>query len=375
MRKTINTNQDNIIKGILSLTKVIGILLKQLIKEFHDIPETELITWLDVDKTYTFQIQNLAKKIPIHELTEQYTLKKTSKNYKRKKKLLKKRPLVNRQVKQKGIIPDVVFKVTIPQKYQKKLGFVDGKCEDYFIVNFEMQQKNTYDLLYRSELYTSFLSLLHYEQHTAKKQPYNQIRKIYSVWFCRDTIFTKNNNIKTKLSNQKEVQTQDMFIHEFGMAQYYNTTNYSQPFYNPYMDSRRILFVEFNKIPIEEKTNDILSTEMQQLQAILKIIFKINQRASNPLSPINTLSQDIYNQSIRKEVLHMIGISHFIEEELEIALQEKEKEQQIALQEKEREKQIALQEKQIALQEKEKEKEIAEKLANYILSLGLSLPE
>ncbi len=349
----IDTTYDEISKNLLHNRKVLGMFLTKLIPEFRKIEPKMLAKWIRKDPDDHTKAFNLYDSISYFDDLDKVVLKGSKRNRKMKKNLK----------------PDTIIQINIPKNYRKRLGYHDGKCTDYIIFNLEMQRRNTNDLLYRAELYTSILSSATLNTKDAPKlKRYNQVRKVFSIWLCKENLFTRDTNVKAKLwinDKEKAIQTKDMFIHNFRMAEYYTYRNVKTrrleqtPFYNPNMHSRDIIFIEMEKIFKKAKVND---TIFQEVEDILKSMFDTMRDSNNYLQELIEVGNATYEEDVRKEVHNMMGVAGTLLMKNDILIKEKDKlSEQNHILAKEKDEAIAIADKAIA------EKDVAVAVVDKVL--------
>lgn len=347
----IDTTYDEFSKNLLHSRKVLGMFLTKLIPEFRNVQPKLLARWIRKDPDDHTKAFNLYDSISYFDDLDKVVPKGSKRNRKIKK----------------NIKPDTVIQINIPKQYRKRLGYHDGKSTDYIIFNLEMQRRNTNDLLYRAELYTSILSSATLNTKDAPKlKPYNQVRKVFSIWLCKENLFTRDTNVKTNLwinDKEKVIQTKDMFIHNFRMAEYYSYRNEKtgtieqKPFYNPNMHSKDIIFIELEKIFKKAKVNEGI---FQDVEDILKAMFDTMSENNNYLQTLIEIGKETYQEDMKEEAYNMMGIAGTLLAEKDKIVAEKDAlSQQNNTLSKEKDKAVA--EKDKAVAEKDKAVAVADK--------------
>lgn len=314
--KYIDPTYDTISKELLHNRKVLGEFLSKLIPEFNNVNPKVLANWIRKDPNKPNRAFNLYHSISYFDDLDTIIPDGSEKS---------------KDIK-KTIFPDNIIQVNIPRNYRKKLGYHDGKYTDYIIFNLEMQRRNTHDLLYRAELGASiFSSATLKTQNAPKTKPYNQIRKIYSIWLCKENLFTLDNNVTDSIyinETLKSIQTKNMFIHNFRMAEYYSYTNkktgaiQQQPFYNPYMHSRDIIFIEMQKIFTKSKFSSKIFVEINSL---LKDMFDTMNEQNCLWQNLIQRTSTTYNTDTTEEMLMLMGTIGEVEIKNIKLMQENEK--------------------------------------------------
>lgn len=263
----VKNTSDSPFKRMMEIKGISATIIKLLVEEFREVPLSELVKWIEssIDEKTGIEYDGI-----VNNLNKVYKFPTGLSGVLRDK---------DSDKEEIELEYDVIFRVNVPKDNTYGILAEDDRLSDWFLINFEMQSKNTGDLLYRSEIYSSFMFLNTYMSKSTENKPYNKVRKIYSIWFCVQNLMTdrtKDNGVnmnvtfplaqtisesksvndldsfgntsQTKSNSTVQKSTSDMFLHSFGTAQYYLGVDVKTPFYNKNYDPKSVLFIELNKL-------------------------------------------------------------------------------------------------------------------------------
>lgn len=264
--------KDMAFKSFMKYKGIVALILKHVVIELEDLSEIEIVKSI---KNINARPHNIPD---IDAITDKIDLL----------------PSEDGEVGEKNIRYDITFLLSVNNENIK----ID------LTIGLEMQQITSekildYNIVSRAVYYAA--SLLR-NTITADNKDYSQIHKVYSIWFCKNDIFSEEE--RTGLYDKG-------YIHRYKMLRAYYPSikgTKGEWIYDKNADLMEVVMLELSRIP-EDTTEDKLGTTIKTLffetEAIIPMINKV-------------YGVDIGNTVIEQEVNDMYEKQDFINEGIEI---------------------------------------------------------
>ncbi len=264
--------KDMAFKSFMKYKGIVALILKHVVIELEDLSEIEIVKRI---KNINARPHNVPD---IDAITDKIDLL----------------PSEDGEVGEKNIRYDITFLLSVNNENIK----ID------LTIGLEMQQITSektldYNIVSRAVYYAA--SLLR-NTITADNKDYSQIHKVYSIWFCKNDVFSEEE--RTGLYDKG-------YIHRYKMLRAYYPSikgDKGEWVYDKNADLMEVVMLELSRIP-EDTTTDQLGTTIKTLffetEAIIPMINKV-------------YGVDIGNTVIEQEVNDMYEKQDFINEGIEI---------------------------------------------------------
>lgn len=264
--------KDMAFKSFMKYKGIVALVLKYIVTELADLSEMEIINSIK-----DIQARPVKTSV-IDAITDKIDLL----------------PSEDSEVGEKNIRYDITFLISVNNENIK----ID------FTIGLEMQQITSanileYNIISRAVYYAAALLR---NTITADNKDYSQIHKVYSIWFCKNNIFSEE---------ERTGEYDKGYLHRYKMLRAYNPPRAGVKGdwkYDAAADLMEVVLIELKRLPKNSNSDELSNT--------LKALF---YETDNIMPLVNKVyGVNISNTVIEQEVQAMYEKQDFINEGIEI---------------------------------------------------------